>query len=462
MSLDDRQLHEVTRGVRHRVPVHDQRLELERLRHHLVLDQPDRACRSTLPRDREVRRGDGMHADRLADPLGHLGARHVLDRTAALQHELGHEALEVSEDEEVGDVPGRDGAVPGQAVPLGRMQRRHEDRVRGLDPERDGVADHPVHVAVVGDVLGIAVVGAEGDPPGAVLRDERKERFEVSRHRRLADQEPHPGAKALAPLLHREGLVVRADPGRRVRLEGLAEDSRRVTVDVLGSVERELLELGRIPGDDPGEVHHLGQAEDAAPPHQRLEVARRERPPGGLERRGGDARRRHEEDLELEAGRRVVQPVDAVAAEDVRDLVRVGDDRGRPEREDEARELVDEELHRLEVHVRVDEAGHDEAPRRVDRLLAVVGADAGDDAVHDRDVRLEPLAGEHGEDPAAADDEIRGRVAPGDGEASLETRHRADDNGTAPPDARPADRLTGARSGKISGMGGPSPTSPRA
>jgi hypothetical protein len=41
--------------------------------------------------------------------------------------------------------------------------------------------------------------------------------------------------------------------------------------------------------------------------------------------------------LELQAGRRVVQPVDAVRAEDVRDLVGIGDDRGRPERQDEAR-----------------------------------------------------------------------------------------------------------------------------
>ena len=54
-----------------------------------------------------------------------------------------------------------------------------------------------------------------------------------------------------------------------------------------------------------------------------------------------------------------MHPVDA---EDVRDLVRIGDDRGRPEREHEPRELVDHELHRLEVHVRVDEAGDDVLP----------------------------------------------------------------------------------------------------
>ena len=177
-----------------------------------------------------------------------------------------------------------------------------------------------------------------------------------------------PGAQPLAALLDRERLVVGADPGRRVRLELLAEDAGRVTVDVLGALERELLELGRVAGDHAREVHHLGEPEHAAPAHQRLEVARRERPPRRLERGRGDAGRRHEEDLELEARRRVVQPVDAVRAEHVRDLVRVGDDRRRAEREHEPRELVDEQLHRLEVHVRVDEARARRSARRVDRL----------------------------------------------------------------------------------------------
>ena len=77
----------------------------------------------------------------------------------------------------------------------------------------------------------------------------------------------------------------------------------------------------------------------------------------------GHARGRHEPDVERDPAADVEQPVDAVGAEHVRDLVRVGDDRGRPERQHEPRELVDEELRRLEVHVGVDEAGDDEACR---------------------------------------------------------------------------------------------------
>ena len=51
-----------------------------------------------------------------------------------------------------------------------------------------------------------------------------------------------------------------------------------MTVDVLGTLERELLELDRLACDDAGEVHHLRQPEHAIAPHQRLEVAGGERP----------------------------------------------------------------------------------------------------------------------------------------------------------------------------------------
>ena len=195
-----------------------------------------------------------------------------------------------------------------------------------------------------------------------------------------------------------------------------------MAVDVLGALELELLELGRQAVDDAGEVHHLGEPEHPAAAHQRLEVAGGERPPRRLERRGRHARGRHEVDLELEVLRRVEQPVDAVGAEHVRDLVRVGDDRRRPERQHEARELVDEQLHRLEVHVGVDEARDDEAARRVDHLGAVVLADPGDDAVGDRDVGVEPLAREDAEDAAAADDGVGGLVPASDREPSRRGR----------------------------------------
>jgi hypothetical protein len=112
--------------------------------------------------------------------------------------------------------------------------------------------------------------------------------------------------------------------------------------------------------------------------------------------------------------------VDPVRAEHVRDLVRVDHDRGRPEWEEEPGDLVHEELRRLEVHVRVDEARDDPAAARVDRLGALVLAQAGHVAVHQGHVRLEPLAREDAEDAATADDDVGGLVPPSDGEAAAQ------------------------------------------
>ena len=76
--------------------------------------------------------------------------------------------------------------------------------------------------------------------------------------------------------------------------------------------------------------------------------------------------------------------------------------------------------------MRVDEARHDVAARRVEHLVAVIVAEAGDVAVDDRHVRLEPLAREDREHAPAANDELGGLVAAGHGEPSCEVGHVTD------------------------------------
>ena len=281
-----------------------------------------------------------------------------------------------------------------------------------------------VHVPDLRDVLGLAVVGAEREAVRPELGDERRERLEVSRGGRLPDQHPHPRAQALAALLGRVALVVGADPGGGVGLQAGPEEAGRVPVHVR-RLEPELVELVRVAGDDAGVVHHLGEPDHAPAAEESLQVPERERAPRRLELRRGHARRGHEEDVERHLVGDVGEPVDPVRAEHVRDLVRVGDDRRRPHRQDEARELVHEELHGLQVHVRVDQPGDDVLAARVHDLLARVGAEPGDVAVADRDLGLEPLAREDGEDLAALDDDVRDLVAARDGEAPGQIRHGA-------------------------------------
>ena len=118
--------------------------------------------------------------------------------------------------------------------------------------------------------------------------------------------------------------------------------------------------------------------------------------------------------------------MDAVGAEDVRQLVRVEDDCSRTKGKHEPGEFVRQQLRRLEVHVCVQEAGDDVAPRRVDDLDSLVLAQPGDPAVSDRDVGVEPLAREDGKNPAAAHDDVGRLVATGHGKASGEIAGHAE------------------------------------
>ena len=67
-------------------------------------------------------------------------------------------------------------------------------------------------MTVVGDVLGLAIVGAERDPARAVFGEQRQQRVQVPCGGSLSDQKPHPRAQPLAPLVDAVRLVVRRMP----------------------------------------------------------------------------------------------------------------------------------------------------------------------------------------------------------------------------------------------------------
>ena len=98
--------------------------------------------------------------------------------------------------------------------------------------------------------------------------------------------------------------------------------------------------------------------------------------------------------------------MNAVRTEHVRDLVRIGDNGRRPEREHEAGELVRQELRRLDVHVRVDEAGHQVGAADVQPVLALVAAEPDHMALPDCHVGVQPFFGEGREDFASGQNQV--------------------------------------------------------
>ena len=143
----------------------------------------------------------------------------------------------------------------------------------------------------------------------------------------------------------RRRLVIAADPRRQIGVELRAEDTRRVPVDALAGGERDLGELLGRAGDDGREVHHLGQADHAVARQDPGDVRQRERRPRRLERARRDGRRREHGTSIGRPSQTVDEPVHALGAEGVGELVRIADDGGRPARNQHARQLPTLSLH---------------------------------------------------------------------------------------------------------------------
>ena len=272
VPLDHRDLRQVAVAVGDRLARSPGRLVDERVGDDLAGHDPDHPSRAALPRDPEHLGPERADPHRVTHPVRHDRVRDLGDRPAALQDEVGDEAAR------------------GRAGPTGRRGTRGRPRrssrggatggvVRGADEgvlrrnaERHRLAHHRVDVAVVCDVLGLAVVGAERDPAGAVLGEQRQQRAQVPRGGRLSDQEPHPEPQAFASLLDGVGLVIRADARGRVGVQVAADDTGGVPVDVLR--QGELRKLGLARADHAGEVHHLREADHAPAAKQGVEVAR--------------------------------------------------------------------------------------------------------------------------------------------------------------------------------------------
>lgn len=289
--------------------------------------------------------------------------------------------------------------------------------------ERDQRADHVVEMPLLGDVEGIAIIGAEAHEARRVRVEHIGQRMHVLRHRAFAEKDCHALPQLLARFVGGGGLVVGPDAGGEVAVEVEPAQQRGVAVDVAALPGGELVEHLPIGGEHARIVHELGKAEALRMIAEGDEVGGDEFGAGGLEggrRDTGGELDAEVHDRRLGGGEEVA---DGLGAEHVRRLVRVADRRGDAMGQDAAVELGGRDEGGLDVEMGVDEAGHGEEAGGVDLACAGISrVGAGDTVAGNGDVGDGDAARDEIEETDVADHKVGGRGA-------LPLRDRAGEKG---------------------------------
>ena len=201
-----------------------------------------------------------------------------------------------------------------------------------------------------------------------------------------------------------------------------------------------LLEYPRRGAQHCGNVHDLGETENTRPRQELANLRRAKYRSRSFPVRGRNARGRHEEqvDRQPQAGRD--QHVDSAHTEDVADLMRIGDDGGRPHRHHQPRQLRWCQQRTFQVHVRVDQSWqHDLARGRNGPFgMPRPRAHARDGAIRDHDVGLHDLPGKDIGDVTSGHQDVTRFLAQRDPDPALKERRLGSQRKalTAPFDGR--------------------------
>ena len=272
----------------------------------------------------------------------------------------------------------------------------------------DGLAGDVVDVSLFQQIARVLVVGAEHAALGVLRREQGDQRLEIARGRALADHDELAALQLGQRVFQCGAFVVGIDAGGDVGIQILALEARRVAVDLLVVRLRgdDLRDDLRVVVDDAVGVHHLGQTLHSGVVIERVDGTVVQVRAGFIHRRGRDAGRQHEPHVDRQALGCLEHVVDAVGAHDVRDLMGVGDDRGRAVRQRRADELLRRDQAGFQMDVRVDEARADDLARHIVFDFALIAAETHDQAVGHGDIARQQLVGEHVDVGRVLEDQI--------------------------------------------------------
>ena len=129
-------------------------------------------------------------------------------------------------------------------------------------------------MAVLADIQGIAVVGAQAQIGGVAFGQKADERMQIFRNRALADQHPHPLAQLFQTLLIGGRLVFGADTGGDIAVQIVPAQQGGMAVDMAAGKSLQLFHAAGVLMQNARIIHEFRQPDHARMIHQRDQIRR--------------------------------------------------------------------------------------------------------------------------------------------------------------------------------------------
>ena len=336
-------------------------------------------------------------------------------------HRLDGECLEVRGQDHIGPPPGRQRPDLAFQPKVGRgVDRRHLQRDQRVAAAVDGMAHHAVHMTVIHQGAGMAVIGAQDHVARiqAFFGDRGDLCFNVIPRGPQPDHRPHPLTHPCNGIRLAGALVIIRRAARHIGREcGPQIGGGIVPAHGLSRALR-CGNLGQHLGVARGhtrEVHHLAQTDDTGPVHGLGDILCRDFKAGGFQTGRGWRTGRHlGEDVHRLHQGFVMHHAHAFQPQHIGDLMRVGEHRRGAMGDHSAGKFRRCQHAAFDVHMPVTQAGDHIAALCLDHLgrvafaMAGVRPDKGNAARLDRDIMVrQGFTRVHVDPDTAGDNRIR-------------------------------------------------------
>ena len=320
----------------------------------------------------------------------------VIHQLAPLIDHFNIEILEIINDNEVGQIPGGDGAAVIEQEVAGGGVAGGLYGDDGVNAQRNGLFHDVVDMTLLQQVIGVLVVGAEHAAIHILAAQQGDKCLQIAGGGALADHDELAALQLGQSVIQIGALVVGVHAGGYVGVEVVAAEAGGVAIDLLVVRLRgdDLFHYLRVAVDGAHKVHHFGKTLYAGVVIEGVDGAVIQHGAGLIQGRGGHAGGQHEAHIHRQILRGLEHVLDAVGAHDVGDLMGVGDDGGGAVGEDGFGKLRGADQRTFQMDMGIQKAGQHELAADIYLHMAVVLAHAYDKPLGNGDVAVPQLIGE--------------------------------------------------------------------